>query len=283
MLKWIVLSGLLFAALFSSSFTNADKRVRVLITTSVGDIQVVLYDETPLHRDNFLKLTRNGTLDSTLFHRVIRDFMIQGGDIDSKRAAPGTMLGNGTLGYTIPAEFHPMLFHKRGALAAARQGDEVNPKQESSACQFYIVQGMVYTDSTLNQFIQSRIDMPVKQKIFTAYIENPENSQFKQAFIRAQQRAQSTQNPDSLNLLIAKIEPIIQAQFEKTPHRVITAEQRKVYTTLGGTPQLDGGYTVFGEVEKGLDIVTQIVNVPTDRNNRPLQDIRILKVKMYKK
>jgi peptidylprolyl isomerase len=281
MLKRISLLVLCFVAVLTVSFTDPDKRVRALISTSLGDIQIVLYDETPLHRDNFLKLIRNGTLDSTLFHRVIRNFMIQGGDIDSKKAMPGAVLGNGTLGYTIPAEFHPMLFHKKGALAAARMSDEVNPKQESSPCQFYIVQGMVYTDSTLNQFIQSK-DMPVKQRLFSTYINAPENAALLQAFIRAQQRAQLQNNPDSLTYLSSKIEPTINAQFEKMPHRTITPEQRKIYTTIGGTPHLDGAYTVFGEVEKGLDIVDKIAVVPVDQNSRPNTDIRILKVKLYR-
>lgn len=265
----------LTAAMLSVSFTEADKRARVIIHTTMGDIKVVLYDETPGHRDNFLRIAANKTLDSTLFHRVIKNFMIQGGDPDSKTAKPGQGLGNGTLGYTLPAEIHPALYHKRGALAAARLGDDINPNKESSACQFYLVQGQVFTDSLLDVVIKTRIDQPLKQKIFAAYINDPKNKATKDAFIRAQQRARYLNQPDSLNMLSAQIDPIINAQFEKTPHRVITAEQRKVYTTLGGTPHLDGGYTVFGEVESGLDIIEKISLLPVDGASRPAQDVRM--------
>lgn len=260
---------------FCTSFIAADNRSKILIRTDLGDIKVVLYDETPKHRDNFLKLVKNGTLDSTLFHRVIKQFMIQGGDPDSKKATKGAMLGNGDVGYTIPAEIHPNLYHKRGALAAARQGDDVNPNKESSGCQFYIVEGGVWTDSTLDQMIAQRIDGPVKQKIFDGYINKPENMGTKMAFIRAQQRAQMQRNPDSLNYWVGVINPIIEAEFAKTPHRTVTPEQRKVYTTQGGTPQLDGGYTVFGEVVSGMEVVDVIASQPKDKNDRPLRDIKM--------
>lgn len=260
---------------FCTSFIAADNRSKVLIHTDFGDIKIVLYDETPKHRDNFLKIVKNGSLDSTLFHRVIKGFMIQGGDPDSKHAKPGTMLGNGDLGYTIPAEIHPNLYHKRGALAAARQGDDVNPNRESSASQFYLVEGQVYTDSTLDALIRTRMDQPVKQKIFDQFINKPENAGIKAGFIRAQQRAMTTHNPDSINFYSAMINPIIDAEFEKTPHRVITPEQRKTYTTFGGTPFLDGGYTVFGEVIDGMEVVDVIASQPRDRNDRPLRDVRM--------
>ena len=260
---------------FCTSFIAADNRSKVLIHTEFGDIKIVLYDEAPKHRDNFLKLVKNGTLDSTLFHRVIKSFMIQGGDPDSKKAKPGVMLGNGGVGYTLPAEIHPNLFHKRGALAAARQGDDVNPNKESSGSQFYIVEGSVYTDSSLNLLIQQRMDQPVKQKIFDVFINKPENAAIRSGFIRAQQRAQMQRNPDSLNYYSALINPIIEAEFAKTPHRVITPEQRKVYTTFGGTPFLDGGYTVFGEVVDGMEVVDVIASQPKDRNDRPFRDVRM--------
>jgi peptidylprolyl isomerase len=263
------------AALLSVSFTEADTRSRVIIHTTMGDIKVVLYDETPGHRDNFLRIAANKTLDSTLFHRVIKNFMIQGGDIDSKAAKPGQTLGNGTLGYTLPAEIHPALFHKRGALAAARLGDDINPNRESSACQFYLVQGQVFTDSLLDLTIKTRCDQPVKQKIFSAYINDPRNKTTRDAFIRAQQRAKYLNKTDSLDLLSAQINPIIEEQFQKTPHRIFTPEQRKVYTTIGGTPHLDGSYTVFGEVESGLEIIEKISLLQTDGNARPAQDVRM--------
>jgi cyclophilin family peptidyl-prolyl cis-trans isomerase len=252
----------------------ADNRAKVLIHTDLGDIKVVLYDETPKHRDNFLKLVQNGTLDSTLFHRVIQQFMIQGGDVDSKHAKPGTMLGNGELGYTIPAEINPALYHKRGALAGARQGDDVNPNKESSSCQFYIVQGRTFTDSMLNM-IQANMDQQVKQKLFNKIISDPANIATRNAFIRAQNRYGATHNPDSLNYWSGIINPQIDAEFAKTPHRVITEEQRKTYRTIGGAPHLDGGYTVFGEVVSGMETVDKIAAQQVDANARPLVDIHV--------
>lgn len=261
--------------LLFTSYAAGDKRSKVLIHTDFGDIKIVLYDETPKHRDNFMKLVNNHTLDSTLFHRIIKSFMIQGGDPDSKKAVKGQMLGNGSVGYTIPAEFHPNLFHKRGALAAARTSDDINPNRESSGCQFYIVEGTVYTDSALDVLIAQRIDGPVKQKIFDKMINKPENAWLKSGYIRAQQRAQTTRNVDSLNYYSAIIGPMIDAEFATTPHRVITPEQRKVYTTFGGTPPLDGAYTVFGEVVDGMEVVDVIAAQPRDKNDRPLKDVRI--------
>lgn len=276
MLKRILLPAFaLFSLPVLTSYMAADTRAKVLIHTDLGDIKVVLYDETPKHRDNFLKLAENHTLDSTLFHRVIRYFMIQGGDPDSKKAKAGDMLGNGTVGYTLPAEIHPNLFHKKGALAAARQSDEVNPNRESSGCQFYIVQGKTFTDAGLDSVQTMRIDQPVKQQLFNKVINAPENANLKAAFIRAQMRYQQTANADSLNYYSAQVNPLIDAEFAKTPHRVLSKEQREVYKTTGGTPHLDGAYTVFGEVVEGLDVVDKIAAVPVDRNARPQTDVRV--------
>lgn len=269
------LLALPFIVLMFTSFIAADNRSKVLIHTEFGDVKIVLYDETPKHRDNFLKLVKNGTLDSTLFHRVIKSFMVQGGDPDSKKAQKGAVLGNGDVGYTIPAEIHPNLYHKRGALAAARQGDDVNPNKESSGCQFYIVEGSVWTDSSLDALVQQRWYQPMKQKIFDAYINKPENAGTKSAFIRAQMRAQQQRNPDSLNYWVGVINPIIEAEFAKTPHRELTADQKKMYTTFGGTPHLDGSYTVFGEVTTGMDVIDVIASQPKDKNDRPFRDVRM--------
>ncbi len=269
------LIALPFVVLLFTSYAGADKRSKVLIHTDFGDIKIVLYDETPKHRDNFLKLVNNHTLDSTLFHRVIKQFMIQGGDPDSKKAKPRAILGNGDVGYTLPAEIHPNLFHKRGALCAARQGDDINPNHESSGCQFYIVEGSVFTDSALDALIKQRIDGPIKQKIFDGIINRPENALLKASFIRAQQRAMTTRNNDSLQFYSAIVNPMIEAEFALTPHRIFTTEQRKVYTTFGGSPFLDGGYTVFGEVVDGMEVVDVIGSQPKDKNDRPFSDVRI--------
>lgn len=186
----------------------------ILITTKFGDIKLKLYNETPLHRDNFIKLVTEHYFDSTLFHRVINQFMIQGGDPDSKHADAGKMLGDGGPNYTIPAEFRSDIFHKKGVLAAAREGDMVNPQKASSGSQFYIVQGKVFTIEELNYLAQ---------------------------------RMGKTFSP----------------------------EQIKIYTTVGGTPHLDGAYTVFGEVISGWEVIDKIAGVTTDKNNRPLEDIQM--------
>lgn len=195
--------------------------VTVHMSTSEGDIVLLLYNDTPKHRDNFVKLVKEGTYNGLLFHRVIRNFMIQGGDPKSRDAKPGQPLGDGTLGYTVPAEFRANHIHKKGALCAARQGDDVNPRKESSASQFYIVQGNVWDNKTLD---------------------------------------------------------MMEVRFGKK----FTAEQRRVYNTVGGTPHLDGEYTVFGEVVKGLEVVDRIAAVECDRMDRPVKDVKILKVKIEK-
>lgn len=189
-----------------------EKDTYVKIETSMGNIVVKLYNETPLHRDNFIKLVKEGTYDGLLFHRVIRNFMIQGGDPNSRNAKPGQMLGDGTLGYTIPAEFVPGLFHKKGALAAARQGDQVNPRKESSSCQFYIVQGEKWTVDRLKM-------------------------------------------------------------IEQRMGKRFTPEQMEVYANVGGTPFLDGDYTVFGEVVEGLEVIDKIASVQCGAQDRPVNDV----------
>ena len=195
---------------------NTDKVYYVKIETTYGDIVVKLYNETPKHRDNFLKLVKEGTYDGVLFHRVIQNFMIQGGDPNSRNAKKGEMLGNGELGYTLPAEFVPSLYHKKGALAAARQADQVNPEKRSSSCQFYIVQGEKWDAEKLKR-------------------------------------------------------------VETSMGKSFTKEQAEVYATLGGTPFLDGDYTVFGEVVEGMDVANRIQKHIRDDNDSPVYDVRIIK------
>ncbi len=195
---------------------------KVLIETSMGNITIMLYDETPLHRDNFIKLVESNFYDSILFHRVINNFMIQAGDPTSKNAAPDVLLGDSDTDYTIPAEFdYPKYYHKKGALAAARTSDDENPERRSSGSQFYIVQGRTFTDEKLDKYeAHLGIKMP--------------------------------------------------------------AEIREYYKTIGGTPHLDTQYTVFGEVVEGMDVVNAIAAVETNKDDRPLVDVRILKMKIIK-
>ncbi len=276
-------SGIIFP-LICAAFTlvsmrgdEAGKETQVLINTTAGDITIKLYNETPLHRDNFIKMVENHTYDSTLFHRVIRDFMIQGGDPDSKKAPPNVMLGNGTMGFTIPAEINPKLFHKKGALAAARQSDDVNPKKESSACQFYIVHGRSFSLPDLSA-MEAQVNNPIKQKIFGDLINRPENAALKKRFMNNQQ----AQNGDSLTKLSQIIEPMVQKEFDKTPHFSYSEEQRKAYTTAGGAPHLDGSYTVYGEVVSGMEVIDKIAGVAVDAVMRPLENVRVIKMTIIK-
>ena len=250
---------------------------KVRIHTTMGNIVVELYNETPQTRDNFIKLVNQKFYDSTLFHRVIQTFMIQGGDPNSKTAPAGTMLGNGDAGYTVPAEIVPGLFHKKGALATARQGDQVNPTKASSGCQFYIVQGKVFRNGELDT-MEQRANFGIKQQIFTKIISKPENGELKRKFIKYQNESAI----DSLQALTKTIEPEIDAMYEKTDKFKFTPEERKAYTTIGGTPQLDNNYTVFGEVVEGIDIVDKIAGVKTDQADRPLVDVRVLSMEIVK-
>lgn len=213
--------------IFHLSFSEA-QTTEVLLETTMGNIRISLYDETPLTRDNFLKITKMGIYDSLLFHRVIKDFMIQSGDTNSKHAKPGQLLGTGDFDYTTEAEFRlPQIFHRRGVVAMAREGDKENPERRSSACQFYIVWGKIFDDARIAK-VQERIDSATQGSV------------------------------------------------------KLTPEMIEVYKTVGGTPHLDGQYTVFGEVVEGMDVVEKIQQVQTDKNDRPLEDIRILKATVTK-
>ncbi len=236
----------------------------LLISTTYGDIKVKLYSETPLHRANFLKLVQEGFYDGTLFHRVIREFMIQGGDPDSRTAAPGDSLGRGDAGYTIPAEFLPeRFFHKRGALSAARQGDEVNPERASSGCQFYIVTGKVYTKGQLSQ-IESQVNKGKSNAIFQQLVRHNADKVKKLRMDRDREGMYALQEE-----LLAEAE----ARASQQPDFKFTPEQVNVYTSVGGAPFLDGQYTVFGEVLEGMEVIQKIEKAKTDRNDRPREDI----------
>lgn len=238
--------------------------MKVKIQTTLGDIIVRLYDETPKHRDNFLKLAKEGYYDGTLFHRVIKNFMIQGGDPDSKGAPSGKMLGVGGPGYTIDAEILPGMYHKRGALAAARQGDEVNPECKSSGSQFYIVWGQTYNAGQMQQ-LQKQMEMQQMQQVFNALAR--ERHDIIMQMRRDRNRAGLQELQDQL---IAEAEAKVKADGAG-----MTEEQKQIYTTVGGTPHLDGQYTVFGEVEEGLDIVEMIQNTATASGDRPVDDIEM--------
>lgn len=239
---------------------------RLKIKTTEGDIIIRLYDETPKHRDNFLKLAKEGYFDGTLFHRVIKDFMIQGGDPDSKNAPKGKMLGTGGPDYTIPAEFvYPQYFHKRGALSAARTGDEVNPEKESSGSQFYIVWGKTLKPAELKQ-MEHQMAMQQEQQVF-----NQLTREHHEEIMNLRRNRDRVGLQELQDKLIEQTKRTCKQQGKPT----FTEEQIEVYTNVGGTPFLDNQYTVFGEVEEGLDIVERIQNCDTDRNDRPTEDVKI--------
>lgn len=243
--------------------------MQLTIKTTQGDIVVRLYDETPLHRDNFVKLVREGFYNDTLFHRVIKDFMIQGGDPESKLAPKGKMLGTGGTGYTVPAEINvQQCFHKRGALCAARLGDEANPERESSGCQFYIVWGKVYKSGELKA-LEKQMAMQQEQTIFNSLVAQHRSEIMELRRNRDRVSLQALQ--DKLQEETKRL-----SKEQGVPH--FTTEQTEAYTTVGGTPFLDGGYTVYGCVEQGLDVVEKIIGVKTDRNDRPIEDVKIIAI-----
>ena len=244
---------------------------KVLIQTTEGDIIVRLYDQTPQHRDNFLKLAAEGYYDGTLFHRVIKDFMIQGGDPDSIGAPAGKSLGVGGPDYTIEAEILTELFHKRGALCAARQGDEVNPTKRSSGSQFYIVWGKKYSEGELRQ-MDKQFQMQQEQSVFNSLVTKNRDLILK--LRRERDRA-------GLSALQDELLAETHAVCASMPKPQLGAEQKQAYSTIGGTPFLDGQYTVFGEVEEGLDVVGKIQEVATGRGDRPVADVKVVSMKVY--
>ncbi len=261
-----------FVVSFKPFADGGSGQIKVMILTDMGVIKIKLYNETPLHRDNFLKLIHEHYYDSLLFHRVIQNFMIQGGDPYSKRALPGVTLGDGGPNYTIPAEFNPALFHKKGVLAAARDGDLENPSQASSGSQFYIVQGKVFTDSLLK--VQAK--RITKMKLFNQIINRPENSALLEQYKRY---AKAGNMPDSMKYVNDRIDVQLQKELPTVAPYVFSEEQTKAYTTIGGTPHLDGSYTVFGEVYEGIEVVEDIAAQEVERKTaRPKKDIRIISV-----
>jgi cyclophilin family peptidyl-prolyl cis-trans isomerase len=239
----------------------------VQMKTSMGDIKLRLYDETPAHRDNFIKLVNSGFYKGVSFHRVIRDFMIQAGDPGTK--ANKEELHDSLSTYTIPAEFRSQYYHKKGALAAARQGNDVNPEMRSSGTQFYIVHGTRMTDSDIDD-MQQRMNSVMKQNVFNNFLSEVADSSNKSG------------NP----LSAAEIQEIASIKMFNYLNNYkdfeIPGDHREVYKTVGGVPRLDGTYTVFGEVIEGMDIVDKIASVQTDATDKPFSDVKILDIKIVR-
>ena len=244
-----------------------EKRTLVKLETTMGNITVALYNETPKHRDNFIKLVKEGVYDSTLFHRVIKQFMIQAGDPDSKNESDTAMLGSGDVGYTIPAEFNPKFFHKKGVLAAARQGDDVNPEKASSGCQFYIVTGRKFTEPQLLG-MENKINEQREEALFDSLARQHMKEIYKMR--KAGDNAGLLELQDTLEAQAREL-------ADKEEKFRFTPEQIKAYSTIGGAPHLDGSYTVFGEVTEGMEVVDNIEIAKTNRADRPIENIRILK------
>ena len=244
-----------------------EKRTLVKLETTMGNITVALYNETPKHRDNFIKLVKEGVYDSTLFHRVIKQFMIQAGDPESKNASDTAMLGSGDVGYTIPAEFNPKFFHKKGVLAAARQGDDVNPEKASSGCQFYIVTGRKFTEPQLLG-MENKINEQREEALFDSLARQHMKEIYKMR--KAGDNAGLLELQDTLEAQAREL-------ADKEEKFRFTPEQIKAYSTIGGAPHLDGSYTVFGEVTEGMEVVDNIEIAKTNRADRPIENIRILK------
>ena len=244
-----------------------EKRTLVKLETTMGNITVALYNETPKHRDNFIKLVKEGVYDSTLFHRVIKQFMIQAGDPDSKNASDTAMLGSGDVDYTIPAEFNPKFFHKKGVLAAARQGDDVNPEKASSGCQFYIVTGRKFTEPQLLG-MENKINEQREEALFDSLARQHMKEIYKMR--KAGDNAGLLELQDTLEAQAREL-------ADKEEKFRFTPEQIKAYSTIGGAPHLDGSYTVFGEVTEGMEVVENIEIAKTNRADRPVENIRILK------
>lgn len=263
--KSIVFFIFLMACYSCGTGSRSNREADVVIKTEWGQIRIKLYEKTEEHKRNFEKLVQEGFYDGLLFHRVIKDFMIQGGDPESKSAVPGQRLGGGGPDYTLPAEILPEYFHKRGVLAAARRGGPSNPEKRSSASQFYIVEGRIFSEGELDT-----LEMNKNQQIVNDLIrEHIMAVQEEMGHLRQS-------DPDAFNLKLAEIREKADSLVESRGMRFrFTPEQREIYTTIGGYPSLDGDYTVFGEVVEGMDVVEKISAVQTDRNDRPEQDIRM--------
>jgi cyclophilin family peptidyl-prolyl cis-trans isomerase len=258
--------GCLF--LISTSSCAQKKDFVVKIKTDYGEMVAILYDETPKHKQNFIKLAKEHFYDSTLFHRVIEEFMIQGGDLSSKRSKPDGRLGNGGPNYTIEAEFNPKFFHKKGAIAAARLGDDQNPTKASSGSQFYIVQGRIIPESEINslKYDQGKLNSAVRQ-----YLSKPENKSLGDSL----RQLYMAGNMEAFNNKIFSLAPEVEKATGIKVMNDVSPEKIKAYTTIGGTPFLDNGYTVFGEVIKGIEVIDKIAVVKKGAGDRPLENVRM--------
>lgn len=240
----------------------------VVIETNYGSMKAVLYDDTPNHSNHFLKLVKQGYFDGTLFHRVIEHFMIQGGAQDSRNAPAGAQIGSGRTDMEILPEFRPHHFHKKGALAAPRRGDDENPQKKSDASQFYIAQGRIYTQGRLDS-MEMAVNVPIKNTIIREYY-----SPHKDELARLKES-----DPRAFNAFLDSVLAVVDSVYAEAPGKFFWPEGVKdAYSTVGGIHRLDGEYTVFGEITEGLEVIDKIAALPTDANNRPKTDAKILRM-----
>lgn len=266
----LALTGVTMANASSAEKPADNQKTYVTVHTNQGDFTLMLYDDTPVHRDNFIRLCKDGTYEGVLFHRVIKDFLIQGGDPQSKERIPGKGYGDGDGGYVVYNEILPDHFCKKGALIDAKLGDDVNPTRMSAGTQFCVVQGKTFTDEQLDA-TEERMNEWHKNHLYhlaryELMLENPELSKI--------------ENGDLLN---AKARERAEKQYAEQGKVTISPERREVYKTIGGTPHLDGTVTIFGELVEGQDIVEKITLMKTDEMDRPLSDVVILSTEVYKK
>jgi len=267
-MKNAFITALLLVSTAVAAFSQEGEEARriILISTDLGDMKVALYNETPKHRDNFIKLVESGFYDGIAFHRVIKGFMVQGGDPNTKDPAKAASIGQGGPGYTLPAEIIPGFYHKKGALSAARLGDQQNPERNSSGSQFYVVQGQVWPDSNLAKMDAKMLNR-ARGQAFGAFLQEPENIAYKERY----DAIAAKRDVEAYNELEQEIMPFLDAALDgKVPK--MTAQQKKDYTTIGGAPHLDNQYTVFGEVIEGLEVVDKIAAVETVQD-RPVKPV----------
>lgn len=247
---------------------DSSKPVFVRIETTKGNVTVQLYDDTPLHKENFIRLCRSNYYDGVIFHRIIKEFVVQGGDPDSRERKPGVLYGENGGGYTVPAEILEKYFNKRGALIDAKETDDVNPLRKSAGTQFCFVQGKVWDDAGLDS-MERRINQIRENWLFHTFRS------------RLQEQKPELSKPENDGILQEEANRLLQDTLAVLPRVSIPEEHREVYKTIGGTPHLDGSVTIFGEVTDGFDIVEQMSVVPTDENDRPLEDVVILKTEVF--
>lgn len=263
---------LIASFLFFACATEKDHLVT--IQTKYGNMKVILFEETPLHKENFIKLAKEGDFDSTIFHRVIKGFMVQGGDVNNKPS------GKKKIDYTIPAEIVEGFYHQKGMLAAARMGDNVNPKKESSGCQFYIVQGKVWSELELAQMEANQNQHRLQAKL-SELLKKPAYAGLRNEIIELQRNGEF----EAIQTKVLEAKSSIEKEFGPLKEFKLTDEQKEIYSKAGGSPHLDGEYTLFGKVVEGLDVVDSIANTKTKPGDKPVEDIymKVLVEKVNKK